>query len=101
MEKTGQKMKEGKHAGSYRTTYAGKYSAIAKAKQEFGPHVFDKNHKAWQRRQRLKKVELIDMISDMEEHIEELEKQVYIMCVAQLNVLFNWMCSVSRCVLFR
>ena len=42
------------------------------------------------------KVQLIDKISDFEEHIEELEKQVYIIGVAQLNVLFNLMCSVSH-----
>ena len=33
-----------------------------------------------------------------QEHIEELEKQVYIICVAQLNALCNLMCSVSQCV---
>ena len=79
----------GKHAGSYRTRFAGKYSAIANAMQEFGPHVFDIKQKNQQRLKRYTTVILIDMISDMAEHLEELEKQVYIICVAQLNVLFN------------
>ena len=97
MQKFDVQEKQGKHAGSYRTRFAGKYSAIAKAKQELGPHVLDRKTKAKQRFQRYTKLGLIEMISDMEEHIEELEKQVYIICVAQLNVLFNLMCSVSHC----
>ena len=100
VRKTGELLKHGKHAGSYKTKFAGTISAIAQAKQELGAFVFDRKHKTRQRLQRFTKVALMDMISDMEEHIEELEKQVYIICVAQLNVLFNLMCSVSHCFLF-
>lgn len=79
----------GKHAGSYRTRFAGKYAAIAKAKKEVGAHALDRKTKNQKKLGRFTKAVLIDMISDMEEAIEELEKQVYIICVAQLNVLFD------------
>ena len=61
MQKYDVQEKCGKHAGSYMTRFACKYSAIAKAKQELGPHVLDKKQKNQQRLKRYTKKVLIDM----------------------------------------
>ena len=97
IQKSGVQETSGKHAGSYRTKYAGNYSAVAQAKQESGACVLNRKTQTGQKFGRLNKVALLDMIADLEEEVEELKKQVYISCVAQANVLFRLMCSVSHC----
>ena len=81
MQKYQVQEKKGKHKGSYRTRYAGKFSAIAQAKQELGPLVLTKKEKNQKKFKRYTKEVLIDMMSDMENQIDLLVLQVYIICV--------------------